>query len=74
MSKVTIYTSKTCPYCNMAKEFMKEEGIPYEDKDIGIAENRKFLIDRQIQSVPAIFIGDEVVVGLDKQKILDLAK
>lgn len=74
MTNVTIYTSRTCPYCTMAKDFMESEGIVYEDKDIGIKENRMFLIDREIQSVPAIFIGEEVIVGLDKQRILDLAK
>ena len=32
--KITIYTSKTCPYCNQIKDKLKESSIEFIEKDI----------------------------------------
>lgn len=32
MSKVTVYTSNTCPYCTMAKDYLKEKEVDFEEK------------------------------------------
>ena len=32
--KITIYTSKTCPYCDQVKEKLKESSIEFIEKDI----------------------------------------
>jgi len=34
MAKVTIYTTPTCVYCKMTKEFFKQNNIVYEEKDV----------------------------------------
>ena len=34
MEKITIYTSKTCPYCNQIKDKLKESSIEFIEKDI----------------------------------------
>ena len=34
MKKVTVYTSTTCPYCQMAKEYLQEREIPYDEKNV----------------------------------------
>ncbi len=31
MPKVKIYSTTTCPYCTLAKEYFKEKGVEYED-------------------------------------------
>ena len=34
MSKVTVYTSNTCPYCTMAKDYLKEREVDFEEKNV----------------------------------------
>lgn len=47
--------------------------IHFVDKDINVdPEARKELMKRKITGVPTFLIGDEAVVGIDKEKILKL--
>lgn len=73
MKNVILYTTKTCAYCNMAKEFLKENKIHYIEKDINVDMNaQNELTKRNIKGVPTFSIGDEFVIGLDKDKVLNL--
>ena len=57
----------------MAKEFLSQNRIHFVEKDINLdAEARGELARRNISGVPTFLIGDDVVVGLDKAKILEL--
>lgn len=57
----------------MAKEFLSQHKIYFVEKDINVDEQaRAELIRRNISGVPTFLIGDDVVVGLDKAKILEL--
>ena len=38
MTKVTVYSTKNCPYCRMAKAFLEKYGVPYESIDVGSDE------------------------------------
>lgn len=67
---VTIYTTPTCPYCKMAKEFFKEHGIRCEEKDVTKdPQARERMIEKSKQmGVPVISIGDEVMVGFTENR------
>jgi glutaredoxin-like YruB-family protein len=68
MKKITIYTTPTCGYCQMAKQFFKEKGIEYEEFDV-MADigKRQEMVEKTGQlGVPVIMVGDEVVVGFDR--------
>lgn len=69
--KVLIYTTPTCPYCKQAKEYFKENKIDYEEADVANdSDKAQEMIDKSGQmGVPVIVIGDEVIVGFDKEKI-----
>lgn len=71
MKKVTVYSTPTCHYCNMAKDYFKEKGVEYATFDVATnMEKRKEMMEKSGQlGVPVIVIGDEVVVGFDKPKI-----
>jgi glutaredoxin len=57
----------------MAKEFLSQNRIHFVEKDIDFdAEARGELARRNISGVPTFLIGEEVVVGLDKARILEL--
>lgn len=67
--KVVIYTSATCPYCDMAKDYFRTKGIAYEEKSTSEPEHRKKLVSMGIRGVPAIFVGNQHVVGFDPVEI-----
>jgi len=57
----------------MAKEFLSRNNIHYVEKDVNQdMEARRELQRRRISGVPTFLIGDDVVVGLDREKILRL--
>jgi NADH-dependent peroxiredoxin subunit F len=74
MKKVTVYSTKNCPYCRMAKAFLDKHGVPYESIDVGEnADAAKQMIDLSGQrGVPVILVDDEVIIGFDSQKLNEL--
>jgi glutaredoxin 3 len=68
---VTIYTTNTCHWCHMAKEYFKEKNIQYEEINVsGNVEKQKELVQKSGQfGVPVIFIEGKMVLGFDRDKI-----
>lgn len=68
---VTIYSTPTCHFCQMAKEFFTANNVSYTEHNVASdMEKRQEMIDKSGQmGVPVIVIGDELIVGFDKQKI-----
>ena len=59
----------------MAKEFLSENGINYTEKNINIdRQARNQMIRMGVTGVPAFLIDEDLVVGLDKDRILTLVK
>ena len=74
MKNITIYSTPTCHFCHMAKDFLKEKGIEFQDFNVAEdQEKRKEMMDRSGQmGVPVIFIDDKMIVGFDKTKLMEL--
>lgn len=74
MKTVTIYTTPTCVYCKMSKEFFREKNIQYEEKNVATdAAARELMVQKSGQlGVPVIDIGGEIVVGFDKPRLAEL--
>ena len=72
--KVVMYSTPTCGYCNIAKDFFDENGIEVKVFDVSVdEEKRQELIEKSGQmGVPVIEIGEEVVIGFDQAKITQL--
>lgn len=73
MAKVTIYSTPTCPYCKMAKEFLKEKSIEFTDIDVSSnQEKAQEMIDKTGQmGVPVIDVDGTLMVGFDKKKLAE---
>tara|TARA_Y100000310_G_scaffold345146_1_gene462183 strand:+ start:4902 stop:5138 length:237 start_codon:yes stop_codon:yes gene_type:complete len=71
MAKVKIYTTSTCPYCDMAKQYMKENKINYEEVNVESDEKAtQDLVEKSGQmGVPVLEIGKKIIVGFDKEAI-----
>lgn len=74
MANVAIYTTPTCGYCKMAKEFFKEHNVDYKEYDVAAdVEKRNEMMDLTGQlGVPVITIDDQVIIGYDKPHIAEL--
>ncbi len=69
MAKVTVYTTPTCVWCGKAKEFLKENNIPYKEVDVAADQTAaEYMIEKSGQmGVPVIQIDDQFIVGYDKK-------
>ena len=69
---ITMYTTAICPYCNMAKAFLKSQGREVDevrvDLDPVIRDN--MLAKTKRTSVPQIFVGEVHVGGYDDMMAL----
>jgi glutaredoxin-like YruB-family protein len=74
MKNVEIYSTPTCTFCTMAKDFFKANDVAYTEYNVAEdIEKRKEMVERSGQmGVPVIFIGDDMVVGFDEAEIKSL--
>lgn len=74
MKKVIIYSTPTCVYCRMAKDWFDEKGIQYQEYDLSQdAVKRDEVVKKTGQmAVPVIEVGDEIVIGFDKGRLSKL--
>jgi glutaredoxin-like YruB-family protein len=73
-TQVKIYSTPTCMYCEMAKDFFDENGVTYENFDVSKdLAKRKEMVEKSGQmGVPVMLIKDEVVVGFDEDRLKEL--
>lgn len=69
---VKIYSTSTCPYCTMAKDFLKKNNISFQDVNVGIDQAAaKEMMDKSGQmGVPVLDIDGNIIVGFDKEAII----
>jgi glutaredoxin 3 len=68
---ITIYSTPTCHFCQMAKEFFTEHHIAFTNYDVSVdAEKRQEMIQLTGQlGVPVIVLDGSVMVGFDREKL-----
>ena len=71
MSKIIVYSTPMCPWCNVLKDFLKEKNIEFEEIDVSKdQEKAKEMIEKSGQmGVPQIEINGKIIVGFDKAAI-----
>ncbi|MDQ3076626.1 MAG: NrdH-redoxin [bacterium] len=74
MKNVSIYTTATCKYCNLAKDFFKENNVAYNEYNVGAdREKLQEMMDKSGQrGVPVITVDQEVIVGFDEDRLREL--
>jgi glutaredoxin-like YruB-family protein len=68
---VKIYSTPSCGYCTLAKNWLKEKGISYEDYNVA-ADQRKAeeMVRKSGQmGVPVIDVNGKIIVGFNKPEI-----
>ena len=73
--KVEIYSTESCHFCHMAKEFFATHNIPFTNYNVGTdMTKRKEMMEKSGQlGVPVIIIDDnDMIIGFDKNKLSNL--
>ncbi|NLA42592.1 NrdH-redoxin [Candidatus Saccharibacteria bacterium] len=73
MSKVIVYSTTWCAFCNTEKQWLEKLGVEFESKNIeeDEAANNELLakIDGNFQGVPVTDIDGEIILGFDRPKL-----
>jgi len=74
MANVTIYSTPTCVYCKMAKDFFKKNNVAYTEHDVASDDKaREDMFSKSHQmGVPVIDIDNQIVIGFDKKNLMHL--
>lgn len=74
MQNVTIYSTPTCHFCHMAKDFFHDNNIAFTEYDVARdIEKRKEMVEKTGQmGVPVIMVGNETIIGFDKPRLSNL--
>lgn len=83
VTKYTVYSTPVCHYCHLLKDWLTENNIPFEEKDVSAdATARQEMVEKSHQlGVPVSIIqmeknGDkqreEVLIGFDQMRLNEL--
>ncbi|HPE40439.1 MAG TPA: glutaredoxin family protein [Bacteroidales bacterium] len=69
--RIVIYSTPSCPHCTSAKRYFKELGIPFKIYDVSKDRNaaEKMVKKTGQMGVPVIEIGNQVMVGFNRDRI-----
>ncbi len=76
--KVTVYSTPTCPYCDLAKEYLSNKNVDFVSYDVSQDQARaEEMVQKSGQmGVPVIVVEkdgqEEVIVGFDEGKLSTL--
>jgi len=79
MPEVLMYALSTCPWCRKAKRFFTENNVPFDcvDYDMVDEDEQSRIMDDMLShggtgSFPYVRIGDQVVVGWNPERYVEL--
>lgn len=73
---IKVYTTSTCPWCTVVKDYLKKNNLEYTELNVGEDRNAAMeMIQKSGQrGVPVVDIDGTIVVGFDQNKIDSLIK
>ena len=75
MAKVLVYTADWCPWCHKLMDFLKQNNVEFEMRDVGLGDNAKEALEKSKQSgIPVTDIDGIIVVGFDVPRLKELLK
>lgn len=62
---VAVYSTPSCPYCTMVKNFLKEKNVRFEEYDVSRDERRASEMIRKSgqMGVPVVDVNGRILVG-----------
>jgi len=71
VAKVIVYSTPSCPYCHLTKEFLKKNKITFDDVNVAAnpAKAREMIEKSGQQGVPVTDIDGKIIIGFDKDAL-----
>jgi glutaredoxin 3 len=71
MNKIRVFSTMTCPYCYMLKDFLKAKNVKFEDIMVDQDQNAAMEMVRISgqRGVPVAEVNGQVIVGFDQPRI-----
>jgi glutaredoxin 3 len=71
MSKVIVYSTPSCPYCGLVKDYLKGKNVEFEEKDVSQdrVAAREMIEKSGEMGVPQIDIDGTIIVGFNRDAI-----
>lgn len=68
---VTIYTTPTCGYCRVAKDWFRSNHVPFTEYDVSVDQRKAEEMVRKSgqMGVPVIDVHGKVIVGFNRPAI-----
>ncbi len=68
---INVYSTSSCPYCVMAKNYLSSKNVKYNDYDVGRDQRRAEEMVRKSgqMGVPVLDINGRIIVGFNKPEI-----
>ncbi|MBP7005677.1 glutaredoxin family protein [Patescibacteria group bacterium] len=73
---ITLYSTPTCPYCKLVKEFLSEQKLVFTELDVSMdndAIQRMVKLSGQM-GVPVVDVNGQVIVGWNKNALEEVIK
>lgn len=73
---VKVYSTKTCPWCDKAKEYLTSIGVAFEAIDVSAdkAAAMELVKKTKQMGVPVIEVGEKYIVGFNQEAIDEALK
>ena len=68
---VTLYSTPSCVYCRLAKDYFRQQGIAFTEYNVAADQRKAEEMMRKSgqMGVPVIDIGGRVIVGFNKGEV-----
>jgi glutaredoxin len=68
--KIVIFTSPSCKWCKVAKDYFKQKGYKFKTIDISKDKDAQYdCLAHGCRGVPVVLIGSRWICGFDKKSI-----
>ncbi len=68
---ISVYSTPSCSYCRIAKDYLKKQGIPFSDYNVAADPRRAEEMQRKSgqMGVPVLDINGKIIVGFNQAEI-----
>ncbi len=68
---ISIYSTPSCSYCRIAKDYLKKQGVPFTDYNVAADPRRaeEMLRKSGQMGVPVLDINGKIIVGFNQVEI-----
>ena len=68
---VNVYSTQSCPYCTLVKNYLRDKKVTYNDYDVGRDQRRAAEMVRKSgqMGVPVVDINGRIIIGFNRPEI-----